>query len=243
MDNYEHTPGGKPFNDLEAYFHEDHLSDEDKKLLAELDALDLDVNNTSIGELAVDFTDEDIHHHAVLMGKMDEIRGHANNVEYCSYTYMINVYEKSPVGAGTFKCTRIYEFQNNVTTQLLELFKDFHFIHRSTTTSLGATTKPYGIHAEERIVNVYDLVVSVGFDIDAPHYFYHEAIVSFDPWVSTPKHWYTELHADYIDSFDELKNNWQFNVYDLYWLKMTETTPHVLDTRNPIFIGTIKDKA
>lgn len=238
MDNYEHTPGGKPFNDLEAYFHEDNLSDEDKKLLAELDALDLDVTNTSIGELAVDFTDDDIHHHAVLMGKMDEICGHANNVEYCSYTYMINVYEKSPVGAGTFKCTRIYEFKNNVTLDLNVLFRDCHFIHRSTVTSLGATTKPYGC-ADERLINVYDLVVPEGFDIDATHYFYDEIITSTTPLTRTGRHWNTELYEDYVDAFDELKETRNFTEYELYWLNMVSTTQHVLDTRHPLYTGTI----
>jgi|AGFS01.1.fsa_nt_gi hypothetical protein len=222
------TEGGAIFNDLDAYFEQDHLSDEDKALLAQLDAID--VANSDM----VEFTDDDIYNQAVLMGKMTELRGHANNVEYCSYTYMINVYEQSELGAGTFKCSRIYEFENNETLNLNELFRDCHFIHRSTTTSLGATTKPYGIHTEERIVNVYDLVVPVGFDIDATHYFYNERIVSFEPWLTVPKGWDTHLRDDYNDLHDDLIRMNKFKKTEILHLTMKDTTPHVLDTRSPL---------
>lgn len=238
MDNYEHTPGGKPFNDLDAYFNDDHLSEDDKKLLAELDAID-----ASTAELAVEFTDTDILNNAALLGQMALKRGHANNVECNSYTYVINVYQRDAVN-GTYMYTRIYEFANNVALELIDLFKNFnaHFIHRSSTESFAAANEPHVTHIEKRQINVYDLIVPEGFDIDATHYYYRETITCFEPWETTPEAWESTLREGWVDTFDELNESMKFETTELYHLKMTRTTPHVLNTRNPFSMSSIKEK-
>src|SRR6478609_3507579 len=226
MDNYEHTPGGKPFDDLDAYFDDDHLSEEDKKLLAELDAIDV---NTA--ELAVEFTDRDLVHNSMLKGRMAKLKGHANNVDCCSYTYVINVYQKDPA-ASTFKYTRVYEFADNVSISLMELFstQGCNFIKRSTTQCFGADElhNPH-IELEQRAVYVYDLIVPEGFDIDATHYHYFSHIISFEPWEQIEEHWNSELEDGWVDSLPDHRH-----------LVLHSTSPHQLDTRSAIYIRDIK---
>lgn len=239
MENNEHTPGGKIFNDLDSYFEEDNLSEEDKKLLAELDAIDV-----STAELAVEFTDRDLVHNSMLMGRMAKLKGHANNVDCCSYTYVINVYQKDPA-ASTFKYTRVYEFTDNVSISLMELFSTHgcNFIKRSTTQCFGADElhNPY-IELEQRAVFVYDLIVPEGFDIDATHYFYNSTITCFEPWTTTPEGWESTLRDGWVDSFSELEDMDKFTKYELFHLPMMPTTPHVLNTRNPFTTVNIKEK-
>lgn len=220
MENNEHTPGGKIFNDLDSYFEEDNLSEEDKKLLAELDAIDV---NTA--ELAVEFTDHDLVHNSMLMGRMAKLKGHANNVDCCSYTYVINVYQKDPA-ASTFKYTRVYEFTDNVSISLMELFstQGCNFIKRSTTQCFGADElhNPY-IELEQRAVFVYDLIVPEGFDIDAIHYHYSTAIITFEPWQQIDGHWSSEEKEGYSG-------------FPSDYLTLTSTSPNHLRTQAMLWL-------
>lgn len=238
MDNYEHTPGGKPFNDLDAYFQDDHLSEEDKKLLAELDAIDV-----STAEMAVEFTDSDIINNAALLGQMALKNGHANNVVCNSYTYVINVYKRDALN-GKYQFTRIYEFKDNVIIELVELFKSYnaHFIHRSTVESFPSANVPLTTHIDKRQMNVYDLIVPEGFDIDATHYFHREQITCFEPWETSPAGWEPTLREGWVDTHDELKNSMKFETGEILYLKMTNDTPHILDTRQPLSMIGIKEK-
>lgn len=224
MDN-EHTPGGKIFDDLNSYFSEDRLSDEDKKLLEELDALDV-----STAEFAVDFTDCDLVHNSMLLGRMAKLKGHANNASCYSYTYVINVYQKDPP-ASTFKYTRVYEFPDSVSFELMDLFstQGCNFIKRSTTHCFGADElhNPH-VELEQRAVYVYDLIVPEGFDIDAIHYRYHTAILSFEPWKQVEEHWsseqkegYTAFHSDYLPMTHTSPNH--LHTQEMQWIPVQKT--------------------
>lgn len=224
---------------LAGTYMDSELSEDDIKLLAELDAIDV-----STAEMAVEFTDRDLVHNSMLMGRMAKLKGHANNVDCCSYTYVINVYQKDPA-ASTFKYTRVYEFADNVSISLMELFstQGCNFIKRSTTQCFGADElhNP-NIELEQRAVYVYDLIVPEGFDIDATHYYYRESITCFDPWETSPEAWEPTLREGWVDTFDELNGSMNFETNELYHLKMTNTTPNVLNTRNAISMIGIKEK-
>lgn len=207
---------------------DEQLSDEEIKLLSELDAI-----NTST-PLVDNFTDDDIVFNSKILNEMAKNHGHANNVECCSYTYLINVYEKDAVGS-TFKYTRTYEFQKNYTTELYALFHQFgaESILRSETQCFGAN-RMYDIedHSFEiRAVYVYDLIVPVGFDIDATHYFHNSQITCFEPWTVQPETWSKDLLDGFIDSLPDRR-----------YLKMTPTSPNELDTRIAVYIAGIKEK-
>lgn len=234
MDNYEN----KPVDDLYTYFTEDNLTEADKQLLADLDAMDV-----STAELAVEFTDDDVRKNAVLLGKIEQQVGHANNVECASYTYVINVYQKDALN-GKYLYTRIYEFTDNVAIQLVDLFSTFntHFIHRSSVESFPAADVPYTAHIEKRQTNVYDLIVPEGFDIDAPHYYYTTTITCFEPWTTTPEGWESTLRAGWTDGYAALEDMNKFTKYELLHLPMLPTTPHVLNTRKPCSHVVIKEK-
>lgn len=206
-------------------FNNDNLTDEDKILLAELDAIDI-----STAEMAVEFTDSDIIMNSELLAQMELKSGHANNVEYNTYTYVINVYKKDAVN-GIYMYTRIYEFTDNVSEQLNELFNNFKadFIHRTSTESFASEDDTLTKQIEKRQINVYDLIVPEGFDIDETHYFYNETLMPSS--TSTARGWESTLRNDWFDSFDFLNKSMNFDTHELYHLKMTKNTPHVLDTR------------
>jgi hypothetical protein len=204
------------------------LSEEELKLLSELDSQD------PSDPLAVDFTDDDLIFNSKILNEMSRLRGHANNVECCSYTYLINVYEKDAVGS-TFKYTRTYEFQQNYTTSLYSLFNNFgaEFILRSETNCFGSKGF-YDIedhNLEVRAVFVYDLIVPVGFDIDATHYFHNSQLTSFEPWTVNPETWSDVLLDGFIDTLPDQRH-----------LKMTPTSPNELDTRSVVYIAELDKK-
>lgn len=184
------TEGGAMFNDLDTYFEQDHLSDDDKALLAQLDAID--VTDADM----VEFTDEDLVHNAQLLGTMSKLKGHANNVNCASYTYVINVYTKDPV-SSVFKYTRMYETPEPIHEQLVKMFSAQNFIHRSNTTCFGDEKHEYPrIEIEQRAVKVYDLIVDENFDIDAPFYYYPRQL-QLEPWEVTEEYWSSELDPNF----------------------------------------------
>lgn len=188
------------------------LSPEDEKLLAELDALD------SNAELAVEFSDMDIVHNSALMNKMTESHGHANNVQCVSYMYVINLYEKDAVNS-TFKFTRIYEFKESISSKIRKIFSQCEIYHRTTTECFGTE---YYVHPHlQRSVFVYDIVVPVGFDIDATHYYHPETITNIEPLEYDEEFWSTEVKDGYFTS----------EPINVPVLKHTDTTPHTLKTQ------------
>lgn len=204
------------------------LTEEELEFLSQIDSY----NNTE--GLDDHFTDEDMIFNSRIMNEISRNHGHANNVESCKYTYLINVYEKDVV-SSTFKYTRIYEFSKGVTQELSSLFTDAGatLLIRSETQCFGSN-KMYDIDAlnlETRSAFVCDLIVPAGFDIDATHYYHNSCITSFDPWTMTDEKWSNVVHEGFVDSLPNRR-----------YLEMTSTSPNHLDTRTAMYIGGISDK-